>query len=234
MLISMILVIGMSLSLGTGVGAGFITLIRGDWLILIVGLVFLFAYFSLGSARALERGRLPRLMQSGLAASLISFSGCLLIILYGFRFSPEVIEFLSKLIATTALWSLWCGLTGGLVIRKTRSRSYRILRGTTMSLAGVWALLLDGMIWRERFQWPPVEDPLFVILTAFFVLTLLGFITCKLILGMQLAAGNLDDPALVKRLAFDAICPRCAGEQSLVTGGAWCRECGLEIKVIVP
>ena len=99
MLISMILVIGMSLSLGTGVGAGFITLIQGDWLTLIGGVVFLFAYFSLGSARALERGRLPRLMQSGLVASLISFSGCLLIILYGFRFSPEVIEFLSRLVA---------------------------------------------------------------------------------------------------------------------------------------
>lgn len=103
-----------------------------------------------------------------------------------------------------------------------------------MSLAGAWAILLDVMIWGERFQLPLVEDPLFVIMTALFVLTILSVITCKLLLGMQLATGNLDDPALVKRLAFDAICPRCVGEQSLVTGGAWCRECGLEIKVIIP
>ncbi len=234
MLISMILVIGMSLSLGTGVGAGFLMLIWGDWLILIGGLVFLFALFSLGSARALEWGQLPRLMQSGLVASLISFCGCLLIIGYGFRFSPEVSEFLSKLIATTTLWSMWCGLTGGLVKRKTRSRAYRVFRGTTMSLAGVSALLLDGMIWMERFQWPPVEDWLFLVLAALGGLTVLCAAACKLLIGLKLATGDEDDPALIKRLAFDAICPRCATEQPLVTGGARCEGCGLEIKVLVP
>ena len=234
MLISMILVIGMSLSYGTGVGSGFLMLIRGDWLILIGGLVFLYSLFSLGSARALEWGRLPRLMQSGLVASLISFSGCLLIILYGFRFSPEVIEFLSKLIATTTLWSMWCGLTGGLVKRKTRSRAYRVFRGATMILAGVWALLLDGMIWMERFQWPPAEDWLFLVLIALGGLTVLSATGSKLLIGLKLATGEVDDPALIKRLSFDAICPRCEREQSLVTGGARCEECGLEIKVLVP
>ena len=103
-----------------------------------------------------------------------------------------------------------------------------------MSLAGVWALLLDGMIWMERFQWPLVEDPLFLILTALFVLTLLSVIACKLLLGMQLASGDVDDSTLIKRLEFAAICPRCEMEQSLVTGGDRCRECGLDIKVIVP
>ena len=103
-----------------------------------------------------------------------------------------------------------------------------------MSLAGVWALLLDGMIWMERFHWPLVEDPLFLIMTAFFVLTILSVTTCLLLLGMQLATANVDDSALVKRLAFSAICPRCATEQPLVTGGDRCRECSLEIRVIVP
>ena len=234
MLISMILVIGMSLSLATGVGAGFLTLIRGDWLILIGGLVFLYSIFSLGSARALEWGRLPRLMQSGLVASLISFSGCLLIILYGFRFSPEVIEFLSKLIATTTLWSMWCGLTGGLIKRKTSLRVYKLFREATILFAGVSALFLDGMIWMERFQWPPVEDPLFLILTTIFGLTVLSATTCKLLIGMKLATGDVDDPPLIMRLEFAAICPRCDMKQSLVTGGDRCKACGLEIQVRVP
>lgn len=234
MLISMILVVGMSISLATGVGAGFLMLIWGDWLVLIGALVFLFAFFSLGSASALEWGQLPRLMQSGLVASLVSFCGGMLIILYGFRFSPEVSEFLSKFIATTTLWSMWCGLTGGLVKRKTRSRVHRVFRWATMLLAGIWALLLDGMIWMERFQWPLVGDPLFVILIALFVLTFLSVIACKLLMGMKLAKWDTDDPALIRRLGFDAICPRCEMEQSLVTGGARCEGCGLEIKVIVP
>ena len=234
MLISMILVIGMSLSLGTGMGAGFLMLIRGDWLVLIGGLIFLFAIAAHGSATALEWGRAPRLMQSGLIASLISFCGCLLIILYGFRFSPEVSEFLSKLIATTALWSLWCGLTGGLIKRKTRARSHLILRGITMSLAGAWTLLLDGMFWMERFQWPPAEDWLFVVLASLGGLTVLSATTYKLLIGLKLAMGDEVDPALIKRHTFDAICPRCELEQSLVAGGDRCEGCGLEIKVIVP
>ena len=234
MLTSMILVIGMSISLASGVGAGFLLLIRGDWLVLIGGLVFLFAIAAHGSATALEWGRLPRLMQSGLVTSLISFCGCLLIILYGFRFSPEVSDFLSKLIATTALWSLWCGLTGGLIKRKTRSHVYRIFRRATMFFAGVSALLLDGMIWMERFQWPLVEDPLFLVLTALGGLTVLSATGCKLLFGLKLATEDEEDPALVKRLSFEMICPRCQSEQSLVTGKARCEGCGLIIKVIVP
>lgn len=234
MLISMILVIGMSLSLASGVGAGFLMLIRGDWLVLIGGLVFLFAIAAHGSATALEWGRLPRLMQSGLVTSLISFCGCLLIILYGFRFSPEVSDFLSKLIATTTLWALWCGLTGWLIKRKIRSHVYGIFRRATMFFAGVLALLLDGMIWMERFTWPPSEDWIFLVLTTLGGLTVLSACACKLLTGLKLATGDDEDSALIKRLSFDAICPRCEGEQALITGGACCESCGLKIKVLVP
>ena len=87
---SLIAAIVMSVSLASGVGSGFMFLIRADWLILIACLVFVFAFASLGCAKALEQARFPVLMQSGLTTALLSFMACLLLLLYGFRFSPTV------------------------------------------------------------------------------------------------------------------------------------------------
>ena len=65
----MVATVVMIASMATGVGSGFMILIRSDWLILFCVLIFIYAFASMGAAKALEQARFPGLMQSGLMAA---------------------------------------------------------------------------------------------------------------------------------------------------------------------
>lgn len=232
---SLIAIIVMVSSFSFGVGAGFMNLIRADWLIFICFLMFVHAFAALGSAKALEQVRYPALMQWGLVAALMSFLGCLMLILYGFRLSPMLSELLAKAIVAGLLGALWCGQFGALYRIRRATWALKITRGLTMALASAFVVVMIWGIWWERFSWPVQDDLLLSVLLTFLALVIFGAIAGKVLAQAKTLEGvELEDIDPGDIMPFFVVCPRCEEVQSLMTGKSQCAACGLNVDVIVP
>ena len=182
---------------------------------------------------ALERGRLPLLMWSGImaaAVAVVAIGGAVVM-----SFDPFEDPTVASIIGSASIWTGYCGLTAGLTLRRTSSQLAKVLTAVALISTALFAAGLLLQIWFDiDTALPRHALPKYLASTATIALasSLLSLIVARL---RQLASPTPESTDVeTLRLDMNVWCPRCGQQQHVQTGGASCAACGLLSKVIVP
>jgi hypothetical protein len=231
--VSFVAALLMGIGMGTGIGAGALMLFRADWIVLVAMLTFVYGLLGAEAAHALEHARTPVLMQTALIADAMSWLGALLILFYGFRLPPWMLLVFTKALGTSTIWAAWCAWLGLL----TRARPPHVVARVTdrlgVGLGAATAFLAAYAIWSNRIGIPMgIEDPVVLALVLGLILTAIVGVGAMFIARLgQISEAGETTPV---RRPMHAICPRCAAESEMQTGGDTCRSCGMRISVVIP
>ncbi len=188
----------------------------------------LYSLVALACAITLERGRLVGLMWSGIAATAISVIAWAALAMAA-SVGRVNDEFWALLILPVNNWALLCAVIGLLMQRRLHVAWGVYVRGVTIGLAALLAVLFPIAVW----QWQQMEDHWYRIIAALAVLLTFGVIGTLILSRLRQISGVQESQEVI-RMPLTVTCPRCELRQDMVTGGDACYLCGLQIKVMVP
>ena len=181
---------------------------------------------ALACAITLERGRLVGLMWSGIAASAVAVIAWAALAMAASVGRVDD-EFWALLILPVNGWALLCAVIGLLMQRRLHVAWGVYVRGVTIGLAALLAVLLPIAVWQQMDDlWGRFIPALAVLMTFGVIVTL--------ILSRLRQISGVEESQEVIRMPLTVTCPRCELRQDMVTGGDACNRCGLQIKVMVP
>ena len=204
--------------------------------------ILLYLCVVLGCAVALEKGRLPRLMRSGIAVGAIALVGWIAMIVFEHYNLP--LDWYLVLYWPTN-WACLMMVVGLLLLPEPRAKWWILLRRITIGLfillaaiiclaitlhpqEGLFVLsgIYDSDMWRLTRDFEEIAAKLgFVI----------GLLACTGALFVWLAAAFIkptkDTELIIERTPYWLSCPRCGLEQQAMTGSDTCDQCNLQIKV---
>ena len=182
-----------------------------------------------------ERGRLRRLMGSGIASA--GLAACLWLLLIWFASTglhPGIGENWARVNSLFTLWSVYCMVVAGLFIYRTQQPWAVLVRNVSLFSASSLFLLTMLFIMVADSIGYAARDDLGKTIGVLTILTFFGLLLTMILARLkQLSTGDVTQDEMV-RMELRIWCPRCDAEQAMQTGGGSCFRCGLSIKVMVP
>jgi hypothetical protein len=191
-------------------------------------------FVSMSCAATHERGKLRRLMISGLVAAglaALSWTGAF----WTGGLSTPTWWAVAAVATPLSGWVVLMMLLGVLWSQPARTRLSIIMRAIATGLASVLVLAIVGAICLYPLV-NPASDQAYLdramricgSSAILFALSVLGYTLTAWL--PALISG--DAAAAVPRIPLHVRCPRCLQPQQLLTGGDQCRNCGLRISVV--
>jgi len=213
-----------------------------EWIFVGVGILIL-VYFcvALGCAVALEKGRLPRLMRSGIAIGAVALVGWISMIFFEMYDLP--LDWYVVLYWPTS-WACLIMVIGLLLLPEPRAKWWMQLRRITIALFILLALIIclavtfhprnnawstgtfNEVSWQQNRAYEEAAAKYGWVI---------GLLSCGGALFVWLAAAFIkptqDAASNIERTSYWLSCPRCGLQQQAMTGSDTCKQCNLQIRV---
>lgn len=204
--------------------------------------ILLYLCVVLGCAVALEKGRLPRLMRSGIAVGAVALLGWIAMIIFE-QYNIPMDWFV--LLYWPTSWACLIMVIGLLLLPEPRAKWWMQLRRITIGLfiflaaiicyaitfhpqEGLLALtgIYDSEMWILTGDYEEIASKLGYVI---------GLLACGGALFVWLAAAFVkparNTALIIERTSYWLCCPRCGLQQQAMTGLDICDQCSLQIKV---
>lgn len=205
-------------------------------------IILLYLCVALGCAVALEKGRSPRLMRSGIAIGAVALVGWIAMVIFEIYDLP--LDWYVVLYWPTS-WACLMMVIGLLLLPEPRSKWWMQLRRITIALFILLAVsicvavtlqfgseILSANITFDIVSYLIVQEYVKIISKFCFVI---GLLACGGALFVWLAAAFVkparDTASIIERTSYWLCCPRCGLQQQAMTGSDTCNQCNLQIKV---
>lgn len=211
--------------------------------ILVLGILILLSLcVALGCAVALEKGRMPQLMRTGIVSGAIALSGW---IAMGFYNDGSAEGVWNTVLVWPTSWACLMMAIGLLLLPEPRSKWWIHLRRVTIALfvlLGATICLavsfhpgdpVGGQIFPYDYEhYERVNQYEKIASKIGFVI---GFLACGGALFVWLAVvfvkpATIED-STTNHSSYWLTCPRCGSQQQAMTGSDTCNQCNLQIKV---
>ena len=203
-----------------------------DEVILCGMLVLAYLITALACAVALENGRSPRFMFSGIIAGAGALAGWLG--LAAAQPAWPIIMAIQRVLIWPTGWAIFMMLTGILLLPNPHSRPWLLLRRVTIGLLALVgahvslaiSLYPDGADWAATAAYEDIAvrtGGIIMILAA-------GCVVVTMLMAWMARLSGVRQVD-VQRREYRLKCPRCEEEQEAITGTHACRRCGLRIRV---
>lgn len=225
------LFIGIGLSVFSGM---FYFAVMPSWGFLI-GPLFVIALFSavaLACALTIERGRLEKLLWSGIATAVIAATGWNFGIWLDAFLSSSDRELCVYILAPITSWSLLCAITAVLLRNRITNLAARITCSITIISFALLAVLVVIVVSRTVAA-SHINNDAFVKPILYTTVIAVTNLLLTVILSNIKQIQGVTEVEVIK-IEMDVSCPRCKLKQIIMTGGASCNRCGLRIKVSIP
>ncbi len=228
------------LMLAAGVASWFFPLLRGDLeqLLGLGVLIVLFFCVALGCAAALERGRAPRLMRSGITIGAVALAGWISMIWFADYTTKLTWQ---KILTWPTTWACLMMVMGLVLMPRPRAAWWMWLRRVTIVLLCLLSLhICLATSFYPAFdynvttptQWERIWRYGEIVYRIGGVLTFLAGAGVAFTFLVLAVPGFADAASReVQRVSYWLQCPRCRSEQQALTGEYSCRQCGLHIRV---
>lgn len=204
--------------------------------------ILLYLCVVLGCAVALEKGRLPRLMRSGIAVGAVALLGWIAMIIFEQYNIP--LDWFVLLYWPTS-WACLMMVLGLLLLPEPRAKWWIQLRRITIALFILLTVticllvtilfgnnVMDASITYDPAAEQRVRDYEDIASKFGFVI---GLLACGGALFVWLATAFVKPARItassIERTSYWLCCPRCGLEQQAMTGSDTCDQCNLQIKV---
>ena len=197
--------------------------------------ILIYIVIGLSCAVALEKGRAPWLMRSGIIVGLLAWIGWFASARWQ---GPSMIW--QKVLCWPTTWAFLMMVVAWLLLPRATVRWWVLLRRITFVLLGILAVHICVAVAcypeyeyssASDFDWSYQRKYEDVVFRIGGVLTMLaaGGVAATL-LGVLATRGGAPAQPL-QRLPFGLTCPRCGARQTAMTGVHHCEQCRLQIRV---
>lgn len=219
--------------------------------LLLIGILCM-AYCVIGvlCSTALERGRSPVIMRSGIWSGGIVLAVCVILLVLAFQgagFNRQIDQWM-RVLVWPFLWPCFVGILAMLLVPRCPLRVWPALRTTAVVLTALLAISIAGTVtfypdasnvpypvpsdyWEARREFGKATEIIISLLSiaagAAIAITLL--IAClPATMFASAAAANGE------RKRYMLTCPRCGNRHEAATGEHHCAQCGLRVVVNLP